>query len=321
MTKDKIISELEKKYGVDRVNPSDLKVVTSGSISLDLATSIGGIPVGKMIEMFGMESGGKSTISLHAICEFQKAFPERKVALFDYEHSFDIKYARNIGVNCDELLIYQPDYMEIGYDLAIALVKSGKVSLIVIDTHTAAFPKAVIDGEIEDSTIGLQARINSKFCGKIKGLLDIHSCTLIMISQTRANVGYMSQGEISTGGNAIKFYSDMRWKVWRSNDKNNETTRVTVDVIKNKISKPFGQAKISILWGVGYDKVGEVIEFAGDFDIIKRSGSWYTIGDHKIHGIDSARQFMEENPEIFNEIYFKVKEKCDEIIFKKENNK
>jgi len=295
---DVLIESLEKKYGVNRSTPEQIQVVSSGSLQLNQATGIGGIPVGKIVELFGMESGGKSSIALHAISEFQKAFPDKKVALFDYEHSFDKKYATQIGVNIDNLLIYQPDNMESGYDLILSLVQNDLVSLVVLDSQTAALPKAVIDGDIGDATIGLQARINSKFCGKIKGLLDLHKTTLLSISQTRANIGGMSQGDVSTGGNAWKFYADMRWKVWKLNDKENDLNKTTVDIIKNKLAAPFGQAKINVLWGIGYDTLGEIIDYAVEFDLIKKGGSWFTFREEKFQGTDNVKAFLNDNPEI-----------------------
>jgi len=308
---DAIIADLEKKYNVSRATPEKPRVVNTGSIQLNQAVGIGGIPLGRIIEMFGAESSGKSTISLHAIAEFQKEFPDKKVALFDYEHSFDKKYATTIGVDVDNLLIYQPDDMESGYDLILSLVENDVVSLVVLDSQTAALPKAVIDGDIGDATIGLQARINSKFCGKIKGLLDIHKATLLSISQTRANIGGMVQGDVSTGGNAWKFYADMRWKVWKMNDKVNESNKTTVDVIKNKLAAPFGQCKVDVLWGVGYDKLGEIIDYACEFDIIKKGGAWYTFREEKFQGMDKVKEFLNDNPEVLEYITNEVKSKLN----------
>ncbi len=313
---DAVIAELEKKFGVSRGNTESPEVVNSGSIQLNQAIGIGGIPVGKIIELFGAESSGKSTISLHTIKEFQKHFPDKKVALFDYKHSFDKKYASSIGVNVDDLLIYQPDNMESGYDLILSLIENNIVSLVVLDSQTAALPKAVIEGDIGDATIGLAARINSKFCGKIKGLLDLHKTTLLSISQTRANIGGFGPNagaDISTGGNAWKFYADMRWKVWKMNDKENQLNKTTVDIIKNKVSEPFGQAKINILWGVGYDTLGEIIDYAVEFDIIKKGGAWFQFREEKMQGMDNVKIFLNDNPEILeyitNEVSLKLNNK------------
>jgi recombination protein RecA len=312
---DAILEQLEKRYGLQRHALEDHIVVSTGSIQLDQAMGIGGTAVGKMIEIFGPESSGKSTITLHQMAEYQKAFPERKVALFDYEHAFDRKYAEALGVNVKELLIYQPDTQESGYDMIIELVKNKIVSCVVVDSQSAASPKAIIDGEMGDATIGLQARNNSKFCLKIKGLLDINNVTLFFISQTRDSIGGMGDPVTTTGGKAIRFYSDVRWKIWKMNDKNNELNKTTVDVVKNKLGNPFGQAKIDILWGVGFDKMGEVIDYASEFNIIKKGGAWYTLSESaKFQGMDALKEFLEDNPELFLEIKQKVMNKLNNIV-------
>jgi len=302
-----ILEELEKKYGMSRKSVEDLVITSTGSLQLDKAMGVNGTPLGKIIEIFGAESSGKSTLTLHQMKEYQKAFPDRKVALFDYEHSFDKGYAKNIGVDVDNLLIYQPETQESGYDMILALVENRLVSCIVVDSQSAATPKAVLDGEMGDSTIGLQARINSKFCMKIKGLLDIHGCTLFFISQLRDAIGSMGEPTTTTGGKAIRFYSDIRWKVWKMNDKQNELNKTTVDVVKNKISNPFGKAEFKIKWGQGISVYDEVLEYAVEFDIIKRSGSWFSYGESKIgQGSEAVIELFEDNPELYQEIYDKV---------------
>lgn len=261
-----------------------------------------------------MESSGKSSVCLHQMAEYQKAFPERQVALFDTEHSFDAQYAISVGVNVDNLLVYYPDDMETMYNMLLALIENDLISCAVIDSQTAAIPKAVKEGEMGDATIGLQARINSKFCMKVKGLLDIHKCTLFFISQVRDKIGAMGgDGTTTTGGHAIKFYSDVRWKMWKTNDKEHESNMTTIDVIKSKVGKPFGQAKVAILWGRGFDKIGEVIDYAIDFEIMKRGGSWYSYGDTKLgQGLDNVKTLFDDNPELFEEIRNKVLEKLNE---------
>jgi recombination protein RecA len=312
-----ILAELEKRYGLERKKLESNIVVSTGSIQLNVAMGIGGTALGKIIEIFGPESSGKSTITLHQMAEYQKAFPERKVALFDYEHSFDKGYAKSLGVDVDNLLIYQPDDQESGYDMIIELVKNQIVSCIVVDSQTAASPKAIINGEMGDATIGLQARNNSKFCLKIKGLLDINKATLFFISQTRDAIGGMGESTTTTGGKAIRFYSDVRWKVWKMNDKANELNKTTVDVVKNKLDKPFGQAKIDILWGIGFDSVGEIIDYASDFGLIKKGGAWYTLDeDIKLQGMDALKEFFEDNPERF----LKLKEDVLSKLNKTEEN-
>ena len=294
---DLILEGLEKKYGLGRTEADDLVVVSTGSLQLDQAMGIGGTAVGKMIELFGQESTGKSTLTLHQMAEYQKAFPNRRVALFDYEHAFDKKYAASLGVDVGKLLIYQPDNLEDGYDMILALIEKEIVSCVVIDSQTAAMPKAVLQGEMGDSTISLQARFNSKFCMKVKGMLALHGCTLFIISQLRDKIGSMGEPTTTTGGNAIKFYSDARWKVWKLNDKVNEQNKTTVDVIKNKLSAPFGQAKFNICWGYGIDKLGEIIDYAIEYDMIKKGGAWFTYGENKFQGMEKLRDWLEENPD------------------------
>lgn len=304
---DAILAELEKKYGLDRHTPDDLVITSTGSIQLDQAMGVGGTPLGKVIEIFGPESSGKSTITLHQMAEYQKAFPSKKVALFDYEHSFDKGYAENLGVDVENLLIYQPETMESGYDMVLGLIEAELVSCIVIDSQSAATPKAILDGEMGDATIGIQARINSKFCMKVKGLLAVHNCTLFLISQLRDAIGSMGEPTTTTGGKAIKFYADVRWKVWKFNDKINELNKTTVDVVKNKVASPFGKAEMNIIWGKGFDKVGEMVDYACQFDIIKKGGAgWYTFREEKLQGMENMKVFLNDNPEILEYLQAEV---------------
>jgi len=294
---DLILADLEKKYGLAKAELEDLVIISTGSLQLDQAMGTGGTALGKIYELFGPESSGKSTLTLHQMAEYQKAFPNRRVALFDYEHAFDKKYATALGVDVNKLLIYQPENMEDGYDMILALIEKEIVSCIVIDSQTAAMPKAVLQGEMGDSTISLQARFNSKFCMKVKGLLANHGATLFIISQLRDKIGSMGEPTTTTGGNAIKFYADARWKVWKINDKANDLNKTTVDVIKNKLSAPFGQAKFNIEWGWGIDRMGEIIEYAIEFDLIKKGGAWLTYGEVKVQGMEKLKEWLEENPE------------------------
>lgn len=312
---DLIIANLEKKYGLEKPDLTKCTVVSTGSLQLNKAMGVNGTIVGKIIEIFGQESSGKSTCTLHQIAEYQIAFPAKKVALFDYENSFDKKYAESIGVDTDKLLIYQPTDLESGYDMILALIQNDVVSCVVLDSQTAAPPKATLQGEMGDATISLQARLNSKFCLKIKGLLPLHNCTLFVISQTRDNIGGQNSGPITTGGNAWKFYADVRWKIWKSNDKINELNKTTIDVIKNKLAAPFGKAELNILWGLGFDKLGELIDYAVEFDIIKKGGSWFTvpgvlvgnvITEPKFQGMDKMKDYLEENSELLLELESKV---------------
>ena len=304
---DAVIAELNKKHGLNTVKKEDLTVVSSGSYTIDRATGIGGYALGKLVEMYGPESSGKSTVCLHAIKAFQSAFPDRKVALFDYEHSWDKKYAISIGVDVENVLIYQPDDQEQGYDMIVSLIEKEVCSLILIDSHTAAIPKKIIEGEMGDITMGLQARNNSKFLGKIKGLIDRHKVAIIAVSQTRANIGGMGTGDISTGGNGWKFYADMRFKIWKSLDKEHESNKTTIDVIKNKCANPFGKAEFKINWGTGIDNIEEIITMAEESDVIKRAGSWYSYGDIKIgQGANGVKKTFDDNAELFEEIKTKT---------------
>tara|TARA_R110000868_G_scaffold14426_4_gene67237 strand:+ start:38157 stop:39128 length:972 start_codon:yes stop_codon:yes gene_type:complete len=301
------LAALEKRYSLTKPALKDLIIVNTGSLQLDQAMGIGGTALGKIVEIFGPESSGKSTITLHQMAEYQKKFPEKKVALFDYEHSFDKKYAKSLGVDVNALLIYQPETMENGYDMILGLVEKNITSCIVIDSQTAAPPKVVLEGEMGDATIGLQARINSKFCLKVKGLLANHLCSLFVVSQTRDNIGGMGDPTTTTGGKSWKFYADVRWKIWKMNDKVNELNKTTVDVIKNKLASPFGQAKMDIVWGLGFDKFGEILDYAEEFDIVNRAGSWYSYGETKLgQGAEKVKELLKDNPELFEEITTKV---------------
>ena len=305
------LEKLEQKYGFGTTNVKDLVITSTGSIQLNQAMHIGGTALGKIIEIYGPESSGKSTIALHQIAEYQKAFPDKLVVLMDYEFSYSPDYAKAIGVDINKLKHYNPTTQEEGYNMILELIQKKLVSCIVVDSQSAAPPKAILDGEMGDSTIGLQARNNSKFCMKVKGLLSINNTTLFLVSQTRNVIGNMGGDPLTTtGGEAIKFYSDVRWKVWKLNDKENELSKTTVDVVKSKVSKPFGQAKFSILWGYGIDKLAEIVDYAEDFKIIVKNGSWYAYGDMKLgQGMNGIRTILEDNPELLEEITNKVMNK------------
>ena len=304
------IAGLEKRYGMGVVIygkdvVEDLEVVKSGSMGLDLATNIGGIPVGKLIEIFGPESSGKSTLTLHVIGNFQKL--EGVVLLVDYEYSFDRKYAIALGVDVDNLVILQPDCMEDGYNQVETLIRTGYVRLVVIDSHTAGLPKAVIEGEVGDATIALQARFNSLGLGKIKPLLRPNRCSMIGISQLRTAIGSYGDPDKPTGGNAWKFYSDMRMKISKVLEKEKESNKTTVVVVKNKCAPPFGSATFAINWGTGIDRIAEVIDAAVMFKILSMKGSYYYYNDANIaQGKDQLKTFFVDNPEVAAEIENKL---------------
>lgn len=308
------LNALEKRFGAGvvihgRDTHEELEVVPSGSLLLDLANNLGGTPVGKLIELMGMESSGKSTISLHAIAGFQKL--DGVCVLVDFEQSFDAVYAAALGVCVDDLLIIQPSCLEDGYNITEELIKTGKIRLVVIDSHTAGMPKKVVDGEVGEVTIGLQARINSQGVGKLKPLLKSNRCTIIAISQIRQNIGAYGDPNISTGGLSYKFYSDLRYKVSKSIDKDKESNKTTIEVIKNKCAAPYGKAEnIYIDWGTGINRQKEIIDLAVEYKLIDKSGGWYKKEGVTIaNGDDQLKKFMEENPEWAIDLEIKVMEK------------
>jgi len=312
---DTVLKNLNKRYGVGTIISGKdivqtLDVISTGSMTLDIATTIGGIPLGKIIEIFGVESSGKSTLTLHIISEFQKA--GKKAVYCDFEHSFDKKYAESIGVDVDSLIIVSPECQEDGYNLIEELVKTSEISLVIIDSHTAMMPRKIVDGEVGEATIGLQARINSVALGKLKSVLPANNCTLISVSQLRTAIGGYGDPSTPTGGNAYKFYADMRLKVFKQLDKTNDLNKTTVDVIKNKCGNPFGKAEFNIVWGKGIDKKQEIVDLAVELDLIKKGGSWYTIpgeegsDDLKLQGDNGIKKFLEDNPEFSKELEDKV---------------
>lgn len=296
------IKALNAKYGTGTVISSDNKSdfvesVSTGSLTLDIATGIGGLACGKLVEMYGPESSGKSTLTLHIISEFQKV--GKKCALIDSEHSFDKKYATALGVKPIDLIISQPPCLEDAYNIIQALVESGEISLIVFDSHTSSLPKAQIDNEVGSASIAMAARINSTALGKIHPLLDKFNCTLLACSQTRVNIGGYVANDIPTGGHAWKFYPDMRLKVSKSLDKEQELNKTTVEVIKNKCAPPFGKASFNICWGIGIDRLKEVIDLSVEFGILKKGGAWITLedGESKIQGDEKMKEYLKDNPE------------------------
>lgn len=307
------LAGIEKQFGKgalmklgDRANPTDVQVIPTGCLELDVALGIGGIPRGRIVEVYGPESSGKTTVALHVIAEAQKA--GGTAAFIDAEHALDPAYARNLGVDIDELYVAQPDTGEQALEIAEALVRSGAIDLVVIDSVAALVPKAEIDGEMGDSFVGLQARLMSQALRKLTGIIHKTNATCIFINQLREKVGVMyGNPETTPGGRALKFYSSVRLDIRRGEQLKNGTqvlgNRTKIKVVKNKMAPPFRIAEVDILYGQGISREGGLLDMAVERDLIKKSGAWYSIGDTRIgQGRDAARTYLQENPEVSKQI-------------------
>src|SRR6187551_907387 len=315
------IDKLEKTYGKGTVMKlSDEKVVdiasiSTGSVGLDIALGIGGIPRGRVTEIYGPESSGKTTLTLHMIAEAQKK--GGLAAFIDAEHAFDRAYAEKLGVDCENLLISQPDNGEQALEIAENLIRSGAIDIIVIDSVAALVPKAEIEGEMGESKMGLQARLMSQALRKLTGTIGRTGCCCIFINQLREKIGVMfGNPETTTGGNALKFYASLRLDIRRNGsalkdrDGNIVGNHVKVKVVKNKLAPPFRVAEFDIMFGEGISKAGEIVDMGADTDIIQKSGAWYAYEGTKIaQGRDAAKQFFLDNPELAWEIEQKIKAK------------
>ncbi len=310
--------QIEKQYGKgaimklgDQIN-EPIDVISTGCLTLDIALGIGGIPRGRVIEIYGPESSGKTTVSLHIVAEAQKM--GGTAAFIDAEHALDPSYAEKLGVVLDDLLISQPDNGEQALNICETLVKSGSVDIVVVDSVAALTPKAEIDGEMGESHVGLQARMMSQALRKLTGVINKSKTTVIFINQLREKVGVMfGSPETTTGGKALKFYSSIRLDVRKKDTIKDGTTfignRTAVKVVKNKLAPPFRTAEFDIVYGQGISQVGCVIDLALEKDIIRKSGSWFSYNDEKIgQGKENVKAFLEQNKEIYNEIFDKVKE-------------
>jgi len=312
------LDKIEKDFGKGTImklgdQPKwDVSVIPSGSIALDCALGIGGYPKGRVIEIYGPESSGKTTLAIHAIAEAQKT--GGIAAIIDAEHAFDRTYAKKLGVNVDTLLISQPDNGEQALEIADSLIRSGAIDIIVIDSVAALTPKAEIEGEMGDSKMGLQARLMSQALRKLTGNISKTNTCCIFINQLREKLGVMfGNPETTTGGNALKFYASVRLDVRKTTQlKDGEDAtgnRTRVKVVKNKMAPPFRKAEFDILYGEGISKVGEILDLGVEYDIIKKSGSWFSYGDTKIgQGRDAVRQMLLDNPEFAEEVEAKVRE-------------
>ncbi|EAH6693568.1 TPA: recombinase RecA [Campylobacter coli] len=310
---DAALKSLDKTFGkgtILRLGDKEVEQIDSigtGSVGLDLALGIGGIPKGRIIEIYGPESSGKTTLTLHIIAECQKA--GGVCAFIDAEHALDVKYAKNLGVDTDNLYISQPDFGEQALEIVETIARSGAIDLIVVDSVAALTPKAEIEGDMGDQHVGLQARLMSQALRKLTGIVHKMNTTVIFINQIRMKIGAMGYGtpETTTGGNALKFYASVRLDVRKvATLKQNEEpigNRVKVKVVKNKVAPPFRQAEFDVMFGEGLSREGELIDYGVKLDIVDKSGAWFSYKDKKLgQGRENSKAFLKENPEIADEI-------------------
>lgn len=312
------LDKLEKSYGkgtVMKMGDSrvvNVDVIPTGSLGLDIALGIGGFPKGRVVEIYGPESSGKTTIAMHAIAEAQK---KGGIAAFiDAEHAFDKQYAENLGIDTQNLLISQPDNGEQALEITDNLIRSGAIDIIVIDSVAALVPKSEIEGEMGDSSMGLQARLMSQALRKLTGSIHKTGCVCIFINQLREKIGVMfGNPETTTGGNALKFYSSVRLDIRRIGQIKDGLdvtgNRVRIKVVKNKVAPPFRQCEFDIVYGQGVSKEGEIVDLGSELNIVKKSGSWYSYGETKLgQGRDAVKQLLCDNPDLAEEIEMKIKE-------------
>ena len=311
------LGKIEKEFGKGSVmklgeaTSMAIDVISTGSIGLDIAVGIGGLPKGRIIEVYGPESSGKTTVALHTVAEAQK---QGGIAAFiDAEHALDPVYAKALGVDIDNLMISQPDTGEHALEIAEALIRSGAIDIIVVDSVAALVPRAEIEGEMGDSHVGLQARLMSQALRKLTGSIKKSNCVAIFINQLREKVGIMfGNPETTTGGRALKFYSSVRLDVRKIDTiKQGDKvlgSRTRVKVVKNKVAPPFKQAEFDIMYGEGISKVGDLLDIAADIDIVKKSGAWYSYNDTKLgQGRENVKKFLQDNPDLIKEIDEKVR--------------
>ncbi|MHA6278933.1 recombinase RecA [Salinimicrobium sp. CAU 1759] len=313
------LDKMDKTYGKGTVmkmsdqSVLDVDVIPSGSLGLDLALGVGGYPRGRVIEIYGPESSGKTTLTLHAIAEAQKA--GGIAAFIDAEHAFDRFYAEKLGIDLENLIISQPDNGEQALEIADNLIRSGAIDIIVVDSVAALTPKSEIEGEMGDSKMGLHARLMSQALRKLTASISKTHCTVIFINQLREKIGVMfGNPETTTGGNALKFYASIRLDIRRSTqikDSNSEVqgNKTRVKVVKNKVAPPFKTAEFDIMYGEGVSKIGEIIDIGVDYEIIKKSGSWFSYEDTKLgQGRDAVKILLKDNPDLMEELETKIKD-------------
>jgi len=313
------LKEIEKEYGKgavmilgDESARMQVEAISSGSIALDIALGVGGYPIGRIIEIYGPESTGKTTFALHAIAEVQKR--GGYAAFIDAEHALDPIYAKNLGVDIDSLILSQPDTGEQGLEIAEALVRSGAVDILVVDSVAALVPEAEIRGEMGDSHVGLQARLMSQAMRKLSGVLSKSHCIAIFINQIREKVGVMfGNPETTSGGRALKFYASIRLDIRRGEQikEGNDIigNQAKVKVVKNKVASPFKTCEVDLIFGKGISRTGEIVDLGVNLEIIKKSGSWFSYNEQKIgQGRENVKKYLEENPLLLEEITAKIKE-------------
>jgi len=318
------LDKLDKTYGKGTVMKmgdvaiSDIDAISTGSLGLDIALGVGGYPRGRVIEIYGPESSGKTTLALHAIAEAQKA--GGIAAFIDAEHAFDRFYAKNLGVDIDNLIISQPDYGEQALEIADNLISSGAIDIVVIDSVAALTPKSEIEGEMGDSKMGLHARLMSQALRKLTGTIHKTNCTVIFINQLRDKIGVMfGNPETTTGGNALKFYASIRLDIRRKTQiKDGEKVignATKVKVVKNKVAPPFRTAEFDIMYGEGISKDGEILDLGVELGIVKKSGSWFSYGETKLgQGRDAVKVLIKDNPELSDELETKIKENINAMV-------
>ena len=313
-----VLEKMDKTYGKGTVMKmgdsavEEVEVIPSGSLGLDIALGVGGYPKGRVIEIYGPESSGKTTLTMHAIAESQK---QGGIAAFiDAEHAFDAVYAKKLGIDVENLIISQPDNGEQALEIADNLIRSGAIDIVVIDSVAALTPKAEIEGEMGDSKMGLHARLMSQALRKLTATISRTKCTVIFINQLREKIGVVfGNPETTTGGNALKFYASVRIDIRRSGSpikvgEDAVGNRVKVKIVKNKVAPPFKNTEFDIMYGEGISKVGEILDLGVEFDIVKKSGSWFSYGDTKLgQGRDAVKELLKDNPELLEELAEKIK--------------